>query len=94
MKGDSYYFKALGEYGIPPWRVYMLLKDKLKLTLNDLEVIERCYRVDTSDKTRYIYSMDVLQDLIYSYDNDANLKIASENVWYQMVQGMKERVRE
>lgn len=91
MKGDSYYFKALGEYGVPPWRVYMLLKDKLKLTLNDLEAIEMCYRVDTSDKTCYIYSMDKLQDLIYSYDNDVNLKIASQDIWYQMVQNMKER---
>ena len=90
MKGDSYYFKALGEYGVPPWRVYMLLKDKLKFTLNDLEAIERCYRVDFSDKTFYTYSMDELQDLIYSYDNDVNLKIASQDIWYQMVQNMKE----
>lgn len=92
MKGDFYYFKELGSCGLPPWRVYMLLKDKLKLTLSDLEVIERCYRVDISDKTCYIYSMDELQDLICSYDNYVDLKIESLNIWYHMAQRMKGEV--
>lgn len=92
MKGDFYYFKALGEYGVPPWRVYTLLKDKLKLRLRDLEVIERCYRVDTPDKTCYLYSMDAVQDLIYTYENDVSIKIDSQNIWFQMCQRMKDEV--
>lgn len=94
MKTDSYYFKALGRYGVAPWRVYTILKDKLNLTLSDLEDLERCYRVDTLYKTCYVYSMDDVQDLIYSHQNDIDVKVESVTVWYQMVQSMKKEVKE
>lgn len=89
LKTDSYYFKAFGEYGVSPWQVYRLLNDKLKLTLNDLEAIEKCHRVDFPDNTFYIYSMDRLQDLIYSYGDDVGFKIAFLDMWYQTVQKLK-----
>lgn len=92
MKGEFYYFKVLGQYGVPPLRVYTLLKDKLELTQRDLEVIEICYRVDTSDRTCYLFSMDEVQDLIYSYGNDVSIKIDGQNIWYQMCQRIKEEV--
>lgn len=93
MKGDFYYFKVLGRYGVPPWRVYMLLRDKLKLTLNDLEVIERCYEVVMSGVTYFLYSMEDIQYLIYKHEDEVNIKINSLHVWYQMVQSMKEDVK-
>ena len=72
----------------------MLLKDKLELTLNDLEVIERCYKVDIAEATYFIYSMEDIQYLIHKYEDEVNIKINSEHVWYQMVQSMKKEVKE
>lgn len=88
------YFKALGVYGVPPEKVYIILKDKLNLSVEDLGRIERCYRIDTTDKTRYAYSLSELEDTIYSEDfYDTNLRITSENIWYQMVQNMKKNLK-
>lgn len=92
MKGDYIYFKAFGQEGVTPWRVYSLLKDKLKLTVSDIEIIERCYRVETPDRICYLYSMQELQDEIYRYKDEVSIKIDSQNIWYQMCQRMKDEV--
>lgn len=90
---SKFYFEAFGQEGVPPYRVYSILKELIQFTKNDLEDIERCYRVDTPDKTCYIYSMEELQNLLYAYENAVSIKIDTQNIWYQMCQRMKAEVQ-